>query len=434
MANPFEQMSQGFNEGISQGMDFASRAAALEFQQEQFQFQKSQADESRKQWKMQVGQNLLQRMGKVLTAPSGSKVKKTEMELLKREASLVGVDVHEINEAAMMDEGTGMEILKAHQLIMDPTTPIQMKERAYQSISEVLRAEDLIPFARDAAAAMNEWKRLQDTQAHQAGTQKEGFKHENANREDTQKHEHEKLDKQLSASYAEEELKTASTSAKQTFELGKEFRETSQKIHAKYTSPNQAAHQILKFQWQKASPMDQVNMLKGFNGFFDTPRVTEGEVEVIQNAKPLRGVIDNWINQVMNGKPLTDDQVSQIVETTKKLKETTDSAQRDALQPAVTAAINSKLKLEGTFTPYQLGLFPELAQARSRKKGGEQAAAAVDSPGAKAPVGNPQKARPAALSPKAIGPIRRLKAKGRTKNWVEEQLGMSISEEVWNAQ
>jgi hypothetical protein len=142
------------------------------------------------------------------------------------------------------------------------------------------------------------------------------------------------------------------------------FWERAEKVSRHYDNDNRAAAGIFQLakkgfnkttgQFDLLSGTDDYQLLKAFNQFNDTPRVTEGEMAVVSTAQGLfdqaKAALEGW----KKGDKLGPELRAKMIATSKELYQASLGAQKEVLLPIFEGATRQQLPLKEVFRPGQL--------------------------------------------------------------------------------
>lgn len=132
------------------------------------------------------------------------------------------------------------------------------------------------------------------------------------------------------------------------------------KISEKYDAAHRAIESMneLVDLAKKGNPAAQLQYIKAFNQFNDTPRFTEGESNAFNAMSPLRDQMNKFWNDIVNGKKVVvpGALISQIQQASVPLTKAQNDAHKDLLTPLYQGAVSNNQPVNEIFSPHALSL------------------------------------------------------------------------------
>jgi len=328
--------------GIQTGIQFAQAQANIDLKRQQLESNKNQQAIAKQQ----------------ADTASLRAVSKTLNEIPQVSAKMGTVLMKQVDDFLINSKRKGLsEVFKASLTDKDPET----RATLIRSLATLNRVSNSPQFEEAADTILNEFGNISGMdQIKKFGEQGVRIEEAIATREG-----------RVSAAKFKAQEAQASQRRGQQFTRAKEkralvttVRKDVAALSEKFRNQFGAADAILS---AKGGPTDDFNMLKGFNQFFDTARVTEGEVQAIKGAQSFANKMRAKFANFKQGDLLSKALRNQIKKTTTRIVGILDEGLKGSVNPIFKQATGQGINPNDFLTDRLQGLFKKEIGALGRR-------------------------------------------------------------------
>lgn len=321
----FDGLANSFNQGVQSGqgdaLRYAQMAGDMDLKKQRLDLDRQNLEETKRQRNMQVGQLFFGELDKISSMKSG-KAKNARIKIMQGKGQELGLGNMEMLSALLQDED-GIAKIRGTISLIDQLPP-ELQEKTFEEAHKYLGDEEIADYMEKFQSRAGELLKLK-----------------------TQK------DLELRNDLSKE--KTKGTDPKFTLDLSKEVQNIGKEFR-RLTLLEKSVFDKLPFKdgtldFNKMTPADDIQFIKGFNQLNDTAAVREGEVAFVQNSQGVINYIKTKIQGWKEGDKISPDLRREIYNTAKGILTEVRAQQKDAMLPLVKQGESAGVKPDKLFGP-----------------------------------------------------------------------------------
>lgn len=369
--------------GVATGADWAMKNYELQQKSESLEAQRQKNLLAAMKAKADVNEKVWERAKGIIKMPN-SKFKKANVELLKADLGQLGMQLHPVNEALLMDPTYETDLSTAFQNI-DAADPVK-RMQSLDVVRNVLGDEKFLSLMQGVNNEAGKDRRTMVSAlatASEKGAQRD-FQADLKKMELNFKNDQDERDRKFKVENREDQ---------QRFEGGEK---SADREVRKYENKQKLidglktdADAIDKRYQPMISTFDTVEALvkksggyvdKVLMGRFQSLRegvqsvLREGEIKDLKSATGIVGRVENFFGGLIDGQSLTREQKSQLGTLSKQMRKITNEAVRNSLSASWDRAKSQGLPVREVFSPAMIKIMNEGGAAPSKESSAPQSA------------------------------------------------------------